>query len=527
VTGHAKARNLPHRRLSPLDVKTGSIAFDRLAYLNAILETLPEAVAVIDLDHRLVDLNPAGLAMVGVTAIEDVPGQSPLSIIAPESISNFHRLYQATVAGEGIKSAPVRIEVNGLHGIRRFMECRMAPLHNLDGAIAAVVMTARDISGKEENRLAVADGDALLQAILSTVPDAMVVIDELGAVTSFSTAAEKLFGYDEPQVLGRNVSMLMPSPHKEAHDGYLLRYLQTGEKRIIGIGRVVEGLRRDGTLFPMELSVGEARTSEHRAFTGFVRDLTERVEADAQLHRVQSELVHASRLSAVGTLASALAHELNQPLTAVANYVSAGRDLLDDETPSNRKAIREALDEAASEAVRAGQIVRRLRDFVSKGEIETRILSLGKLINDATTLGLVGAREKGVEWWIDIDPDVGNVLADRVQIQQVMVNLMRNAIEAMEHASTKQLTIRARQRSAEQVEISVADSGSGVAPELLENLFQPFTSNKAQGMGLGLSICRTIVEAHGGRLSVESDPESGTIFKFTLICAPRENDDVS
>jgi two-component system sensor kinase FixL len=154
-------------------------------------------------------------------------------------------------------------------------------------------------------------------------------------------------------------------------------------------------------------------------------------------------------------------------------------------------------------------------------------LSLSKLINDATTLGLVGAREKGVEWWIDIDPDVGDVLVDRVQIQQVMVNLMRNAIEAMEHAPTKQLTIRARQRGKELVEISVADTGTGVAPELLENLFQPFTSNKAQGMGLGLSICRTIIEAHGGRLSVESVPESGTTFKFTLMCAPRETQNVS
>jgi two-component system sensor kinase FixL len=509
-----------------LDVKKGEPVFDRMAYLNAILETLPEAVAIIGLDHRLVDLNPAGLAMVGAKSIEDVPAQSPLALLSPESFPAFHKRFQSVISGSDDHGPPVLIDVNSLDGTCRAVECRMARLYNLDGEIAGIVMTARDVSWRKENQQAVADGDALLHAILDTVPDAMVVIDELGLITSFSLAAEKLFGYCEVDVLGQNVSMLMPAPHKEAHDGYLQRYLQTGEKRIIGIGRTVEGLRKDGTIFPMELSVGEARTGDHRAFTGFVRDLTERVEAEAQLNRVQSELIHASRLSAVGTLASALAHELNQPLTAVANYVSAGRDMLDDEKPESREIVREALDEAASEAVRAGQIVRRLRDFVSKGEVETRILSLGKLINDATTLGLVGAREKGVEWWIDIDPGVDNVLADRVQIQQVMVNLMRNAIEAMENSETKRLAIRARARGPDQVEISVEDSGSGLSPEILDRLFQPFSSTKAQGMGLGLSICRTIIEAHGGRLSVES-PEGGTVFKFTLMRAPRETEDVS
>jgi two-component system, LuxR family, sensor kinase FixL len=508
-----------------LESKTSELAFDRMAYLNAILETLPEAVAIIGLDHRLVDLNPAGLAMVGAKSIADVPGQSPLALLSSESISTFRERFQATLTNGNDATPPVLIEVNSLDGICRVMECRMARLQNLDGGIAGIVMTARDVTARQSNQRAVADGDALLHAILDTVPDAMVVIDELGSITSFSAAAEKLFGYQEADLLGKNVSLLMSSPHREAHDTYLRRYLQTGEKRIIGIGRVVEGLRQDGTLFPMELSVGEALTGDHRAFTGFVRDLTERVEAEAQLQRVQAELVHASRLSAVGTLASALAHELNQPLTAVANYVSTGRDMLNDETPESREIIWEALDEAAREAVRAGQIVRRLRDFVSKGEVETRILSLGKLINDATTLGLVGAREKGVEWWIDIAPDVDNVLADRVQIQQVMVNLMRNAIEAMERSPIKQLTIRAHPRDSDMIEISVGDTGSGIVPEVLQNLFQPFNSSKAQGMGLGLSICRTIIEAHGGRLNVETGDGGGTVFKFTLMRALREKED--
>lgn len=508
-----------------MDTKPDSPAFDRMAYLDAILETLPEAVAVIDRNFRLVELNRAGLAMVGAETIADVQAIPPLSMIAPECIPELLEYFKATLRGSDDRSAPVRVEVNSLDRVRRVMECRMAQLRNLDGEIAGVVMTARDISDHEDRDKRLAVDESLIHAILDTVPDAMVLIDEAGRITSFSQAAEALFGYAETEIIGRNVSMLMPSPHREAHDGYLRRYLQTGEKRIIGIGRVVEGLRRDGSQFPMELSVGEAKVGDHHGFTGFVRDLSDQIEAERQLQKVQSDLAHASRLSAVGTLASALAHELNQPLTAIANYVSAGRDMLDDASPGTMELLHEALGEAASEAVRAGQIVRRLRDFVARGEVDQQILSLGSLINDATTLGLVGARENGVQWWIEIDPGVGNVLADRVQIQQVMFNLMRNAVEAMEKSPEKNLTIRARASGRNQVEISVWDTGPGITPEVQQTLFMPFNSTKGQGMGLGLSICRTIIEGHGGRLWMEAGENGGTVFKFTLMSASLENGD--
>lgn len=506
-----------------METKPGGLTFDRMAYLNAVLERLPDAVAIIDCKYRLVELNPAGLAMIGISTLDQIPNRPLLPMVAPESLPAFQKHFQETLTGNSGAAVPLRIELNNLAGVRRIVECRMARLENLDGGVAGVVMTARDISDRELSARVVADGESLIHAILDTVPDAMVVIDEAGRITSFSAAAERLFGYAEADVLGSNVSMLMPSPHREAHDNYLLRYLQTGEKRIIGIGRVVEGIRRDGMVFPMELSVGDASAGEHRVFTGFVRDLSERVEAEAQLHRVQADLAHASRLSAVGTLASALAHELNQPLTAVANYVSAGRDMINRAAEVDRDIIREALDEAAKEAVRAGQIVRRMRDFVAKGEVDTRILSLGDLINDATTLGLVGAREKGVQWWIELDPGIENVLADRVQIQQVMFNLMRNAVEAMEESPDKHLTIRAHPCGEEKVEISVSDTGPGITPDIQATLFQPFTSTKGQGMGLGLSICRTIIEAHGGRLSMEAGDYGGTVFKFTLTRAYRES----
>jgi two-component system, LuxR family, sensor kinase FixL len=511
-----------------LDGGADSLEFDRTGFLDAILATLPEAVAIIRLDHRLAELNPAGLALLGVSSLDQIPEDVPLSVIERRHIRRFKAHFGKAISDQPAElGEPLLIDVNAFDGERRSVECRMAPLKDADGSLAGVVVTARNVSKREHNLRTMTESAALLSAILATVPDPMIVIDEHGLITSFSATAETLFGYPEAEILGHNVEMLMPEPHRAAHDGYIRHYLETGEKRIIGIGRVVEGLRKDGSLFPMELSVGEARTGDHRAFTGFVRDLTEKFEAETRFQELQAELVHTSRLSAVGTLASALAHELNQPLAAIANYMSASRDLVNDLKPETAAMLREALDESAKEALRAGQIVRRLRDFVSKGEIDTQILPLGKLINDATTLGLVGAREKGVSWSIEIEPDIDNVLADRVQIQQVMVNLMRNAIEAMEGSETKHLAIRARPLGHGYVEISVADTGHGVPDDLISQLFQPFISTKAQGMGLGLSICRTIVEAHGGHLSVKSDIGGGTMFTFTLPRASRETDNAS
>ncbi|HVK41573.1 MAG TPA: PAS domain S-box protein, partial [Phenylobacterium sp.] len=230
--------------------------------------------------------------------------------------------------------------------------------------------------------------EAHLSSILDTVPDAMIVIDEQGIIQSFSSAAERLFGWTSAEAVGRNVRLLMPAPNKDAHDGYLDRYYRTHERRIIGIGRVVVGERKDGSTFPMELAVGEMRTEDGRFFTGFVRDLTERQQTEARLQELQSELEHVSRLTALGEMASALAHELNQPLSAIANYLRGSVRLLGaEEVPRER--LTEALGKASDQALRAGEIIRRLRDFVSRGETERRLESLPKLIEEAGALALV------------------------------------------------------------------------------------------------------------------------------------------
>jgi two-component system sensor kinase FixL len=366
--------------------------------------------------------------------------------------------------------------------------------------------------------------EAHLQAILATVPDAMVVIDEKGIIQSFSATAARLFGYAAEEVQGQNVSMLMPAPYRQDHDSYLARYLTTGEQRIIGTGRIVVGQRKDGSTFPMELSVGEVLLQGKRQFTGFVRDLTERQQHERRLHELQAELLHISRLSTMGEMASALAHELNQPLAAVANYLQGSRRLLQDSSDERALLIAEALDKAAEQTLRAGEVIQRLRDFVARGETERRIESIKKLIEETGALALVGAREKSVRVNFQLDPSTDLVLVDKVQIQQVLLNLLRNAIEAMENSDRRELVVATMPAHDGMIAIDVADSGCGIASNIAGQLFQPFVTTKRQGMGIGLSISRTIIESHEGQISARPNPGGGTVFRFTLRAATAQGD---
>jgi two-component system sensor kinase FixL len=402
-----------------------------------------------------------------------------------------------------------------------------APLHSAlaNGlaftAIGIVVSWGGELLLRGRRRASVLTHEALareahLQSILDTVPEAMIVIDERGIMQSFSSAAERLFGYPVQEAVGQNVKILMPAPYRDSHDSYLQRYETTGERRIIGIGRVVVGQRKDGSTFPIELAVGEMKSDDRRFFTGFIRDLTERQQTEARLQELQSELVHISRLTAMGEMASTLAHELNQPLSAINNYIKGTQRLLEGAGDQRSATMRDALTKAADQAMRAGQIIRRLRDFVSRGESERRVENITKLVEEASALALVGVKDRGIRVTFQFDPSVELVLADRVQIQQVLLNLIRNAMDAMEDTKTREMVISVAPEGDHLIRVSVADTGIGIAPEVAEQLFQPFITTKRHGMGVGLSISRTIVEAHGGRIWVEPNLGGGTIFHFTL-----------
>jgi two-component system sensor kinase FixL len=414
-------------------------------------------------------------------------------------------------------------------GALRWLRLHAATQRDDAAADAVLRGVALDVTTYHELRQMLEEREAQLRSILETVPAAMIVVDDHGLIQSFSATAERMFGHMTASVLGRNVSLLMPGPDRERHDGYMQRYMTTGERHIIGIGRVVRGLRADGSEFPIHLSVGEVdRQPGRRLFTGFVQDMSQRHADEARVNELRAELLHVSRVGDMGQMASALAHELNQPLTAAAAAVRAAERMLGGGTPDAGLLphLREAMALATEQVLRAGQIVRRLRDFVDKGRAERHREDLAKVIDDACALALVGTAERGVSVRMTVPRGIRPLLLDRVQIQQVLVNLIRNAVEAMcgegspPSARPRELLLTAS--DGEKVTVSVADTGPGVAPDVAARLFEPFVTSKRGGMGVGLSICRSIVEAHGGRLWAEANPGGGTVFRFELPAPPAD-----
>src|SRR3954447_21443866 len=480
-------------------------------------------IGVWDLDlvtHRLLWSNTTR-ALFGVP--DDLPLSYDvfLSLLAPEERERTEQAIARSVeTGCGFD---LQYRVNGRSQSRQWVRARGSIVIDANGEPGHLSGIVIDIDDQKQIEAALRTRETHLRSILETIPDAMIVIDGTAIMQFFSSAAERQFGYTEDEAIGQNVSMLMPNPDRSRHDGYLGRYRSTRERHIIGVGRIVTGQRKDGTTFPMHLSIGEMQSGGAPYFTGFVRDLTEQQQTQARLQELQSELVHVSRLSAMGEMASTLAHELNQPLAAISNYMNGSRRLLGASTDPNRSKIESALDRAAEQAIRAGQIIRRLRDFVSRGESEKRVESLSKLIEEAGALGLAGSREQGVQLRFSLDPRHDQVLVDRVQIQQVLVNLFRNALEAMAQSPNRELVASNKPVADDMIEIAVADTGSGIADGVKQKLFQTFFTTKDTGMGLGLSISRSIIEAHGGRMWAETNASGGATFRFTLPAASSES----
>ncbi len=483
-------------------------------------------------DYAIYMLDPEGRVTLWNKGAERLKGWTEAEVVG-QHMALFYPP-RAVVAGKPEGDLD-RARTNGLlkeedwrlrkDGSQFLADVTLTPLRDKAGELRGFGKVIRDVTDQRAADRQLVASAAQMRSVLSTVPDAMVVIDARGKILSFSAAAERLFGYSEREIFGSNVSSLMPSPDRERHDDYLDRYLTTGERRIIGIGRTVLGQKRDGSTFPMELSVGEAETSGERVFTGFIRDLTEKHRAEARIEDLRSGLVHAARVSAMGTMASTLAHELNQPITAVVNYVEGIRDLLAEPHADDLPMIRDALTDTVNEAMRAGQIVRRLREFVAKGEVEKKVEDLPTLVEDAAKLALIGAREKGITANFALDPRVPTILADRVQIQQVLINLMRNAVDAMAMSPERRLSVSSSPDDGAMVRVTVSDTGPGLPAEIRSDLFRAFNSTKDEGMGLGLSICRTIVEAHGGRIWLETAPGAGATFHFTLMGISKEGSD--
>lgn len=352
-----------------------------------------------------------------------------------------------------------------------------------------------------------------LASIIECSDDAIISKTLDGVITTWNAAAERIFGYSAEEMIGQPISRLFP-PERLDEETVILGRLRRGD-------RVehyeTERLRKDGARVAVSLSVSPIRDREGGIIgaSKIARDITAERALRRRLDELQSELLHVARLNDMGQMAQAFAHELNQPLSALGNYVASVKVLV--QSGEREKAIH-GCELAQKQVLRAGDVVRRLRDFIKKSETAQQPEDLVAAIEESLILASISARDVDLRSELDIADDARRVVMDRIQIQQVLINLMRNAIQAMAQQSRQRLAVSAR-RCGQQVEVAVADSGPGLSPQARSRLFQPFNTTKADGLGVGLSLCRSIIEDHGGTIWAEDGAVGGTVFRFTLPVA--------
>ena len=388
-----------------------------------------------------------------------------------------------------------------------------------DDAIRFVLQNNSDVTGLKRAQADLATREAHLRSILDTVPEAMIVIDEQGLVTSFSAAAAKLFGYRPEEVIGRNVKMLMPEPYRSEHDRYIANYLRTGEARIIGYGRLVKGLTKDGAVFPMELAVGEARADGERIFTGFVRDLTSR-------QKMEEELRQSQKMEAVGQLTGGVAHDFNNHLTAIIANLEMLYPRLDDS--EQREHVKEALDAAHEGAKLAAQLLA----FGRRQALNPKPTDIGPLVSTFADL-LRRTLGEAIELRILVVGSAHLAVVDASQLQNALLNLAINGRDAMPRGG--RLTIEITQvrldadyaqtyadiRTGRYVLITVSDTGSGMSEDVRRRAFEPFFTTKPTGVGtgLGLSMVYGFVKQSGGNIQIYSELGHGTSVRVFLPLA--------
>ncbi len=480
-----------------------------------LLEGAPDyAIFMLDPDGRIVSWNDGAQRIGGWTAEEALGNH--FSILYPAE-RNPQRELELAVAQGAFKDEGERVRKDGSVF---YADVQITPLYDDEGRLRSYAKVIRDITERKRAERELMASEARLRATIEGAVDAIVTIDESGAMLSLNSAALRLFGYELAETIGRNVKMLMPEPFHGEHDRYLSEYQRTGEAKIIGSGRDVSGRRKDGSIFPLELTISEATNGGHRLFIGFMRDLTERHKAEARMQRLRVD-----RLDLMAQMATGVAHEINQPLSAIATYLSAARRLLQREPEAGAGKVDQILDSAAAQVMRAGQIIGHLRGFITRGEPDKTLQSLHDVIRGACDFTDLNAKNVNVDVTLRLDAPCDRVIIDRVQIRQVLVSLKRNAIEAMHASETRELVISTTLLDGGMIRTDIADTGAGLAEEVLNVLFEPFMTTKTHGLGVGLSVSRSIVEAHYGHLWAEANPGGGAILSFTLPLADADFDE--
>jgi two-component system sensor kinase FixL len=361
--------------------------------------------------------------------------------------------------------------------------------------------------------------------VLDSMVDAIITIDDRGVIQSVNQATERLFGYVNDELVGHPLTILMPEPHHSGHQGYVENYLRTQQAQIIGLGRELTAITKAGEIFPIYLAVNEIKTEGRSYFAGIIRDLTEQKANTEALLEQRERLARVGRLSTMGEMTASIAHEINQPLTAISAYAQACTKLLEKDEASGNAAtpnltrVKDGLRKLNEQSLRAGAIIERIQRFVRHEGSEKRLLDLNELMRDLVHLAAADARLHSVELKFELQEDMPLAYCDPVQIQQVALNLIRNAIDAMlevECAHGTEVVLRTRTCGGDDVEVSVVDLGTGVSEENEPMVFSPFHTTKAEGMGMGLSICRSIMREHGGDLNFTNNEGHGCTFYFRL-----------
>ncbi|MFM1886036.1 MAG: hypothetical protein RL026_1193 [Pseudomonadota bacterium] len=360
-------------------------------------------------------------------------------------------------------------------------------------------------------------GSGAFQALLDAAVDAIITIDHRGTIEAMNCAAERLFGYRAETAIGRNVSMLMPPDMAQQHDGFIQRFLETRRPHVIGTCREVEALKADGSRFPARLSIGEVAGSDPPHFVGFVHDLTVQRAVEAENQRAQEHLAQVARFAALGEMAAGVAHELNQPLSAIATYAQACDRMLQG-PDADIAEVHDALRQIASQALRAGEIIHRLRYLMGGRKAQRSSTDLNAVVAELPSLAATDLRQRGVSLALHCAAGLPRVSIDKVQVQQVLLNLLRNAIDALDSTpgARREVEVRTWLSDDGEVEVQVRDHGPGVPDDLAARIFDPFYTTKLEGTGLGLAISRTIARAHMGQLGYRAADGGGAVFFLRL-----------
>ena len=494
-----------------MDISTLSDIDNSLA--DVVMETVDTPIVVLDRNGRVVRFNDACQRLTGYALDEALDRKIWDFLLIDEEIGAVKAIFEKTCA----ESLPTHFTNywKTREGRRRLIKWSNKVLKDGYGEVAYVLSTGIDITDIRSTQYALSESQNFLRSVINASPVAIVTADEDGAILSFSRAAEEVFGYKEAAIIGKDLDLFTSEPDQSPRHQYEKHHLGVGEHRMIGDKPFqITGLRENGEAFPAVLTLSEFQDGQ-RIFVGFVEDVTEQKATERRLAETQDQLQHAGRMGAMGEIATSIAHELNQPLTAAASLAGAvSLNLRKADCNACADAL-ETLDDVVEEIRRASDIIRNMRDFVSKRKSSKTLHDVNKIIEDACAIALIGADAHSVKVATDYGEDVGETLLDRIQIQQVAVNLVRNAVDAMQHSPARRLTISTRRKGG-CIEVSIADTGTGVSEDMKNRLFEPFATSKPDGMGIGLSISKSIIDAHQGEIRAMDNDSAGTVFTFTL-----------